>query len=229
MKDRTILLFGGPPGAGKGSFSQVCVRNFGFKQVSTGDLCRQEIAKSSEIGKKIDFLIKSGRLIPDDLVTQMVFDWFRGLPDDAVPIILDGYPRTVGQAERFHHILKERSLPFRVLVVELVLDDEEVVKRLHSRFICQNKECQAIYSADPASLMMPKKEGICDRCGGRVDRRKDDVPEVIRERLQVYHQHAQALFDFYKKVGYRVLAIDAQQPLKDMLRQLEEKIDGLAL
>ena len=229
MKKRTLLIFAGPPGAGKGSLSQLCVSELGFKQVSTGDLCRQEIEKGTEIGEKIDFLIKSGRLVPDGLITQMVYDWFRAQPDDGMPVILDGYPRTVKQAELFNNLLSEGTLPFRVLVVELLLDDETIVKRLSSRFVCQNKQCQAIYSANPDANMMPEKEGICDRCGGEIGRRKDDVPEVIRERLRVYHQHAQPLLGFYTTVGYPVLKLDADQPITDMVHQFEKKIDGLAL
>jgi len=227
LKKRTVLIFAGPPGAGKGSLSQLCVRELGFKQVSTGDLCRQEIAKGTEIGEKIDFLIKSGTLIPDGLITQMVYDWFQEQPDDGAPVILDGYPRTVKQAQMFHNLISEGKLPFQVVVVELLLDDATIIKRLSNRYICQ--KCQTIYSADPEAKMMPKKEGVCDKCGGKIERRKDDVPEVIRERLRVYHQHAQPLLDFYTKVGYTVITIDADQPITDMLHQFKEKIDGLAL
>lgn len=229
MKKRTLLIFTGPPGSGKGSLSQLCVSKLGFKQVSTGNLCRQEIAKGTQTGEKIDFLIKSGKLVPDGLITQMVYDWFLEQLDDGALVILDGYPRTVRQAELFHKMILDGTFPFRVVVVQLALDDETIVKRLSSRFVCQNKQCQAIYSANPDANMMPEKEGICDTCGGEVRRRKDDVPEVIRERLRIYHQHAHPLLDFYNRVGYRVFKLDADQPIKNMLHQFEQETDGLAL
>ena len=224
-----LLIFSGPPGSGKGSLSQLCVSRLGFKQVSTGNLCRQEIAKESEIGKKIDFLIKSGNLVPDSQITKMVYDWFKEQPDESAPTILDGYPRTVKQAQQFHEMIADGTLPFRVIVVNLLLDDGTVVQRLGSRFVCKNKQCEKIYSANPNAQMMPEKEGICDQCGGQVGQRKDDVPEVILERLKVYHQHAQSLLDFYKSAGYEIVNIDADQPVVDMLHQFEQKIDGLAL
>lgn len=228
MKRRTVFIFAGPPGSGKGSLSQECVRKLGYRQVSTGNLCRQEIAKGSSLGKDIDFLIKSGKLVPDELITHMVRDWFKGLPDDGVSVILDGYPRTVKQAELFHTLFSTGALPLRVIVVELLLDDAMVMKRLSSRFVCLNKKCQAVYSAIEAD-MMPEKEGVCDRCGGEIGRRQDDMPEVIQERLKVYHQHAQALMTFYKKMGYRLFRIDADQSITEMLHQLEQATKGLTL
>ncbi len=229
MKKRTLFIFAGPPGSGKGSLSQLCVSKLGFKQVSTGDLCRQEIEKGSEIGEKIDFFIKSGRLIPDGLITQMVYDWFKEQPDDGASVLLDGYPRTVRQAELLHELCSDGKLPFRIMVVELTLDDETIVKRLSSRFVCQNKRCQAIYSANRDANMMPEKEGVCDKCDGEVGRRRDDVPEVIRKRLKIYHEHAQSILDFYSTVGYRMFKIDSNQPIVGILHQFEQELDGLAL
>jgi adenylate kinase len=205
------------------------VSKLGFKQVSTGDLCRREIAKGTETGQKIDFLIKSGKLVPDDLITQMVYDWFQEQPDDGTSVILDGYPRTVRQAELLQKMISNGILPFQVVVIELALDDEIIVHRLSSRLVCQNKRCQKIYSANPDVNMLPEKEGICDACGGEVGRRKDDVPEVIRERLRVYHEHAQPLVDFYITAEYRVLKLDANRLLLDILHQFEHEIDGLVL
>ncbi len=229
MKTRKVFIFSGPPGSGKGSLSQLCVTQLGFKQISTGDLCRQHIEKHTEIGKKIDFIIKSGKLIPDSLITKMVYEWFLMHAEDGASVILDGYPRTVVQAEAFYAMTVDGTLPLRVGVMQLVIEDAIVVKRLSSRQTCKNKECQAVYSTLPASNLLSQKAGICDRCEYEVEQRKDDMPEVIQERLRVYHQHEQELLKFYKKAGYKIIEIDGDKPLQNMFLQFQREIDGLAL
>ena len=225
MKKRNVLIFTGPPGSGKGSLSQLCVSKLGFKQLSTGDLCRQHIEKQTEIGKKIDFIIKSGKLISDSLITQMVYEWFMRYPDDDATVILDGYPRTVVQAEAFNSLITDDTLPLRVVVVQFAIDDDIVVKRLSSRHVCKNKDCQAVYSENPESMLLPKQAGICDECGHEVGRRRDDEPTVIRDRLRLYHQHEQDLLDFYNNVGYRIVEIDSDKPLSEMFHQFQRAVD----
>lgn len=229
MKTCSAFIFSGPPGCGKGSLSQLCVSELGWQQVSTGALCRQQIEKKTEIGNKIDLIINSGRLIPDSLMTQMVNEWLIKHTQEGRPVILDGYPRTVGQAEAFHALSVGDLFPLRVMIVQFVIEDDIVVKRLSSRRTCLNKECQAVYSVDPESMLLPKQEGICDICESVVGQREDDVPEIIRDRLRVYHQHEQKLLNFYKHVGYKIITIDANQPLRDMFHQFRREIDGLVL
>ncbi len=224
MNKRNVFIFSGAPGAGKGSLARLCVSKLGFEQISTGDLCRQHIAKQTEIGKKIDFIIKSGKLIPNDLVTKMVLEWFFEHDSDDATVILDGYPRTVGQAEAFRTLTQDGTLPVDVVVVKFAIDDEIVVNRLGSRQVCQNKACQAVYSTEPDAGLSTKKQGICDICGHSVGTRKDDMPEVVRNRLRLFHLHEQELLRFYETVGYKIIDIDANEPLNNMFDQFQRQI-----
>jgi adenylate kinase family enzyme len=130
-----VFIFIGPPGAGKGSLSTLCVRRFGWVQISTGNLCRKHIAEQTKIGKEIDLIIKSGKLINDDLINTMVFEWFNEHAGRSSGIIFDGYPRTVAQAEAFGAMLNEMFPAVRVHVVLFELADDVVVDRLCSRYV----------------------------------------------------------------------------------------------
>ncbi len=213
-----IFILIGPPGSGKGSLSSLCVKKLGWSQLSTGNLCRKHIAEQTEIGKKIDLVIKSGKLIDDSLVTQMVVGWFKEQINRVPVVILDGYPRTVIQADAFDVLLKSTYPDHKISVVRFVISDDAVVKRLGSRYICENKDCQAVYSLASGSSLAPKKTGICDVCSGQLVRRDDDVEESIRKRLHIYHKHEQALIDFYHRVGQSIIEIDADKPIVDIFK-----------
>lgn len=224
MKKSDLLIFIGPPGSGKGSLAQMCVKKLGWEQVSTGDLCRQHIERGTEIGKRIDFIIKSGSLIPDDLVTSMVQEWFLKHSKFDSTVILDGYPRNVTQAKAFDTWIKGNVFAFHMAVVHFLLDDDVVLKRISSRQVCQNKACQAVYSTELGSGFFPKKVGICDRCGSVVAKREDDTYEIIQRRLEVYHQHEREFLDFYKKMGYPIHEIDVNGPFEGIVCQFKQKV-----
>jgi adenylate kinase len=211
-----IFIFIGPPGAGKGSVSGLCVRQFGWLQISTGNLCRKHIAEQTKIGKEIDLIIKSGRLISDDLISHMVFEWFADNGNNVSGIIFDGYPRTVVQAEAFDTMLRSLFPEMRVRIVLFGLDDNVIVNRLCSRYICQNKECQAIYSLSPHSDLTPIATTLCDLCSGQLGRREDDSEEAVRKRLEIYHRHEQQLIDFYRNNDSEIIELDASRPLKEV-------------
>ncbi len=213
-----IFILIGPPGSGKGSLSSLFVKELGWSQLSTGNLCRKHIAEQTEIGKKIDLVIKSGKLIDDSVVTQMVAGWFKEHINRVPAVILDGYPRTVIQAGALSDLLKSTYPDQKVTVVRFVISDDAVVKRLCSRYICENKDCQAVYSLVSGSSLAPKKTGICDVCSGQLVRRDDDVEESIRRRLHVYHKHEQVLIDFYHRVGQSIVEIDADRPIVDIFK-----------
>jgi adenylate kinase len=213
---KELYIFMGPPGSGKGTLSQLCIDKLGWKQISTGNLCRKHIAEGTEIGKAIDFAIKSGKLVSDDLITQMVIDWFEYSYDQSKPVILDGYPRTEAQARVFDKFLREKLIHLQVTLVLFDIDDEEVVKRLSARSVCSNKECQAVYSLLLHSPMRPKKDGICDLCGSSLMCRSDDQPESIRVRLATYAHHAKMLDSYYESTGQRVIRFNAQQPIDQL-------------
>lgn len=211
-----VFIFIGPPGAGKGSLASLCVKHFDWLQISTGNLCRKHIAEQTKIGKEIDLIIKSGKLINDDLITFMVFEWFNENADKASGIIFDGYPRTVAQAQAFDAMLKEKFPAVQEKIVLFNLSDDVVVNRLCSRYVCQNKECQAVYSLSPHSGLAPADTTVCDLCSGHLGRRDDDSEIAVRKRLDIYHRHEQQLIDFYQSINADITRIDASKQLQDV-------------
>jgi adenylate kinase len=209
-----VFIFIGPPGAGKGSLSSLCVNHFGWLQISTGNLCRKHIVEQTKIGKEIDLIIKSGRLINDDLITSMVFDWFNENAAKASGIIFDGYPRTVAQAQSFDAMLKTKFPAVQVNVVLFKLTDDVVVNRLCSRYVCQNKECQAVYSRSSTSDIASTDTLVCGLCSGALGRRDDDSEVAVRNRLDIYHRHEQQLLNFYESNGRKIILLEACQPLQ---------------
>jgi adenylate kinase len=200
----------------------MCVEQFGWKQISTGNLCRKHIQEQTEIGKEIDFAIKSGKLISDTLVTQMVADWLREQNGNET-LILDGYPRTVAQAEMLEGLIKSKFPSLKITIVRLVISNEEVVARLGTRMICENKACQAVYSSRAASLQA-QDNGTCDRCGYPIVQREDDTPQAIIERLKTYYKHEQPLLDLYKSMGYSLPKLDVNRPINMVFEDLKSMV-----
>ncbi len=220
----SVFVFIGPPGSGKGSLSQLCVQKLGWRQLSTGNLCRKHIIEQTEIGKMIDFAIKSGKLIPDSLITKMVGEWFVSQLDSSGAIILDGYPRTVAQAQALEQLLKTRIKEINYQVIRLSVSNRCVIERLGKRYICQNKECQAIYSfANPE--LAPKRDMICDFCSDSLVRRKDDEEDAVRERLKVYYRHEQALLQFYTQLGQLIREVDVEKSLENVFNDFTQMLE----
>jgi adenylate kinase len=221
---RDIFIFIGPPGAGKGSLSSLCVNHFGWLQISTGNLCRKHIAEQTKIGKEIDLIIKSGKLINDDLITTMVFEWFSENADKATGIIFDGYPRTVAQAQSFDALLKAQFPMVRERVVLFEITDDIVVERLCSRYVCQNKECQAVYSRSSCSDLVSTEAMVCGLCSAPLGRREDDSEIAVRKRLDIYHRHEQQLLDFYHDNKSEVIKLDASKKLQQVFEDFVQVI-----
>lgn len=219
-----IILFG-PPGAGKGSLSEMCIRKLGWTQLSTGNLCRKHIAESTEIGKQIDFAIKSGKLVSDSLVVSMVGDWLNMQIGNVPAVILDGFPRTIAQAIALDELLQRNNHQMKLNVIRLRIPDEKVVDRLSNRYICSNSECQAIYSLGAHSSLVPRKAMICDNCGHALMRRKDDEENAIRERLQIYNKHEQDLLNFYKDSHYRLVELNVEKALPAVFEDFQKIVD----
>ena len=198
MADAYVFL--GPPGAGKGTMGEKFCADRGVAHISTGDLLRQEMASGSELGLKVKDLIASGALVSDDIVAAMV-EKRLSCPDVvAGGCLLDGFPRTVGQAETLAGILERRG--HRMAAVVLIeADDAMLLKRLTARWMCSNKECGAIYNV---IALPPKTAGVCDRCGAALYQRSDDREETVRNRLQVYATQTAPLIDFYESRGQLV-------------------------
>lgn len=224
MNNRALYVFIGPPGSGKGTLAQLCAQRLGWEQISTGNLCRRHIQEKTEIGKEIDFTIKSGRLIPDSLMTKMIGDLFTKYPWQTSAAILDGYPRTVGQAKSFNELMTVMPSGIQIKVINFVIDDAKLIERLGHRLVCENKECQTAYAAVPDSPLAPKKMGICDKCGSRIVKRADDAIETIKERLKIYHEHEKELIRFFENIGYFVHKIFTDKPVQDLFEQLKREV-----
>ena len=187
-----VLVLLGPPGAGKGTQAARLSGELAVPHVSTGDLFRDNMAAGSELGLKAKGFIDAGRLVPDELVVDMLFDRV-SRPDCERGFLLDGFPRTVPQAEA----LERRLAPSSTLrVVALEVPEEVLVERLTGRWTCGS--CQNIHHA---SFSPPRTDGTCDRCGGVLTQRADDRPEVVGERLAVYQRKTAPLVAFYEQRG----------------------------
>lgn len=217
MNKRDIVVFLGPPGSGKGSLSQLCVKRLSWKQLSTGNLCRSHISQETPIGKEIDFAIKSGKLIPDSLIVGMVEQWLE-TADAICKVIFDGFPRTVPQAEALQELIESRD-DLSLSLVLLSIPDQEIIYRLLARSICQNEECQQVYSLHDSSLHGPKKEMTCDECESALIRRSDDEAEAIAERLKIYREHEKGLLSFYENRGHFISKVEGVLPLEEVYKR----------
>lgn len=224
FSQRDLFLFIGPPGSGKGTLAEACVKNLNWKQLSTGNLCRQHIAEQTEIGKHIDFAIKSGKLVSDSLIVAMVNDWFSRFLAMHQTVILDGFPRTVPQAQELSALLEQNFGDAQLKIVQLEISDESVIQRLCSRYLCGNKECQAVYSTAPGSALAPKVSMVCDICETALIRRKDDEESTVRERLMGYYRHEKALLDFYRERGEAIQRLSVEKPLEEVFVDFKQLI-----
>ncbi len=185
------LVIFGPPGVGKGTQAQILARAENIVQVSTGDIFRANISKGTELGKKAKQYMDAGELVPDDLVISIVEDRLKQ-PDLKNGFILDGFPRTLPQAEKLDESLKKLGIELNG-VINLTVEDEEIIRRLGSRRVCV--KCGAVYNLEVAP---PKQEGICDKCGAEIILRDDDKPETIRVRLENYRKQTEPVLKFYE-------------------------------
>jgi adenylate kinase len=202
------LVLVGPPGAGKGTQAQFIAAHFAIPKISTGDIFRANVSQGTPLGRQAKRYMDAGDLVPDVVTIAMVRD--RLAEDDATDgFLLDGFPRNVPQAETLDAMLAELGTKLDV-VLELVVDDEEVIRRLSGRRTCRN--CGHIWHVD---FEPPAKQGICDDCGGELFQRDDDLPETIRHRLDVYAEQTAPLVAFYADRGI-LIGIDATGLVEDI-------------
>lgn len=218
-------IFFGPPGSGKGTLARLCQEKFGWVQLSTGDLFRKHMSEGTELGKQIDFAMKSGRLVDDETVIKVVEQWIEEQCCAVKAFIFDGFPRTLVQAELFLKLINERLTQLQVELVEFEISDEVVIDRLSNRRVCENKTCQAIYSVKEDSPRLPRVPGKCDKCQSDLIQRSDDKPETIQTRLKIYHQYAQALFDFYQDHGVKKIVVPAEASLDQVFKTFVTLVD----
>ena len=189
---RTILL--GPPGAGKGTQAVKIVEKYGIPHISTGDIFRENIKNGTELGKKAQAYMNRGELVPDDLVIEIATD--RLAKDDCKNgFLLDGFPRTVYQAEKLDEFLAAQGGKIDK-VLDIAVGKDELITRLTGRRVC--KACGASFHV---VNIPPKKEGVCDYCGGELIQRADDNLETVTNRIDVYESQTKPLIDYYEKAG----------------------------
>jgi adenylate kinase len=202
------LVLVGPPGAGKGTQAQFISAHLGIPKISTGDIFRENVSQGTELGQEAKKYMDAGDLVPDEVTIGMVKERLAD-PDSTKGFLLDGFPRNVPQARTLDEFLGDGSSPLHV-VLELVVDDDEVVRRLSGRRTCRS--CGHIWHVD---FDPPSTEGVCDICGGELFQRDDDKPETVRHRLEVYYEQTAPLVGYYAEQGILV-GIDAMGPVDDV-------------
>lgn len=202
------LILLGAPGAGKGTQAKEICKKFGIISISTGDMIRDALRSGSDLGLKVKSYMETGKLVPDDIVVDIVKERLK--KDDCKNgFILDGFPRTIPQAE---------ALDIMAVKIDKVIDidtpDDVIVARISGRRVCE--KCAAIYHMEN---IKPKVEGICDVCSGTLLKRKDDEPSTIMERLKVYHEQSEPLKDYYKKQG-KLVSVDGTKGIKNATEEI---------
>ncbi len=185
---KKIILLLGPPGSGKGTQAVMLAKALGIPHISTGDLFRENMRNNTPLGLKVKAIIESGHLVSDEIVLQMLFKRIEA-DDCEAGFLLDGFPRTIAQAEALANYIEEKA---HLIAINLAVSDETITKRAEGRLTCQS--CGHIHNK---YFSPPKVEGRCDQCGGELKQRLDDAIDVVQERLRVYHEQSKPLIEYY--------------------------------
>lgn len=191
-----IIIMLGAPGTGKGTVAGILSKKLNIPQISTGDIFRKNISEQTELGKTAKSYMDRGDLVPDEITINMVKNRLEE-PDVENGAILDGFPRTIPQAEALKEMLQEKGRKIDV-VLNLTTPKEEIIERITTRRVCSNSDCKTVYNV---KLDPPKVEGICDKCGAKLMTRADDTVEAIEVRLENYFKLTNPLTDYYEKEG----------------------------
>ena len=187
------LILIGPPGAGKGTQATRLVNERDMIQLSTGDMLREAAGSGSEIGKRVAAIMESGELVPDDMVIELIAEKLSG--DRRGGFIFDGFPRTLPQADALDRLLEESDAELDA-VIELIVDPNDLAARITGRISCA--DCGAVFHAEASP---PARQGVCDRCGGKLRQRDDDTEEALRTRLMAYYRNTSPLTGYYFRAG----------------------------
>ena len=209
------LILLGPPGAGKGTQAKVLEQKFSLKQLSSGDMLRAAVLAGTPVGKQAKAFMDTGGLVPDDLVMETVFEHLAGMKESK-GFILDGFPRTVEQAEALDDWLEERGSAIdRVIVIQV--RDELLIERIAGRFTCA--QCGEGYHD---AFKRPAQNDVCDKCGShQFKRRADDNPATVKNRLKAYHTQTAPLINYYKELG-KVTIVDGEAPIETVSREIDD-------
>lgn len=217
-----VIIMLGAPGTGKGTVAGILKEKLNIPQVSTGDIFRKNMKEGTKLGKLAESYISKGKLVPDDVTIDIVKNRLDE-KDVENGIILDGFPRTVKQAEELDKILESKGKKVDI-VVNLTTPKEEIIERIVNRRVCSNQDCKTIYNI---VLNPPKKEGICDKCGSELIKRKDDNVETVEARLENYFEVTSPLVEYYEKKGnlYSTVVSKTINKLgQDVAKELVEKL-----
>ena len=213
-----IIVLLGPPGAGKGTQCKRVIEKYNLAHLSSGDILRSERAAGTELGKKAQSFMDSGGLVPDDVIIGMMV---KAIDNADEGCVLDGFPRTVVQAEELDKALTGENKKIDA-IVSLEIDDDVIAERLTGRRSCP--ECGAIYHIE---TLKPEVDGICDKCGEALVQRSDDKCDVVRNRLKTYHAQTAAVVGYYQQLGKTIFAVDANSNIEKITAIVFEKIDSL--
>ncbi|HPD00419.1 MAG TPA: adenylate kinase [Acetivibrio sp.] len=213
---RMILL--GAPGAGKGTQAVILSERFNIPHISTGDIFRSNIKNNTELGKKAKEYIDKGLLVPDELTIDIVRDRINK-SDCSDGFILDGFPRTIQQAQALDIILKDMGIELDC-VLNINVSDDKIIKRLSGRRVCQ---CGKTYHVKNNP---PKQEGVCDSCNGKLFQRDDDREETVIQRLETYHQQTEPLIGYYKNCG-KLITVEGQDSIDDTTKEVLDALNGV--
>lgn len=197
----------GPPGSGKGTQAARLAEKLGVESVSSGDLFRDHRRRDTELGRLAQSYMDRGDYVPDDVTIKMVMDWIDD-PDHASGFVLDGFPRTLAQAQALDQAMEIRGSVDRVLFV--TVSEEELIRRLTGRLVC--RQCQTAYHL---SFSPPTREGQCDACGGELYQREDDTAEVVTNRIQVYRRETRPVVEYYRAAG-KLQEIDGEASIQSV-------------
>jgi adenylate kinase len=214
-----LILFGAP-GSGKGTQALLLSQRCGMTHLSTGDILRDAIRRQTRAGKRAKSFVSQGKLVPDDLVNEMVANCFRTEPPGR--FVLDGYPRTDPQARFLDGVLQASGLDIQAVVL-LEVPDEIIIRRLSGRWVCPNRECGAVYHVETRP---PKRPGICDLCGSTLIQREDDKEETVRQRLRLYHAYNKEMVQYYRGRGllHTVVGTDEVETVHRHIVQVLSKV-----
>jgi adenylate kinase len=214
-----VIVLLGPPGAGKGTQCKRVAEKYKLVHLSSGDILRSNRANGTDLGKKAAEYMDSGKLVPDQLIIEMMAGAIEAAKGNCV---LDGFPRTVVQAKELDKALaaKKRRID---AIVNLDVDDSVIENRMTGRRSCP--KCGAVYHIE---TLKPKVAGVCDKCGEKLAQRTDDKPEVVRQRLQTYHQQTAAVAGYYADNGHKILDIEAEKSVDEVTKSVIGKLDELS-